>query len=73
MSRQPGTLDGVYTRANESTAWLDGAGVPSVGPHPHIVYGVGRDQGLTSTVTAAMLAAAAGTPSRSPTPAGADT
>jgi nucleoside-diphosphate-sugar epimerase len=63
MSGQPGTLYGVYKRANESTAWLYRAesGVPSVGLRPHIVYGVGRDQGLTSTVTAAMLAAAAGT------------
>ena len=64
MSAHPGTLYGVYKRANESTAHLYGAegGVASVGLRPHIVYGVGRDQGLTSTVTAAMLAAAAGGP-----------
>ena len=34
--------------------------MPSVGLRPHTVYGPGRDQGLTSAPTAAMLAAAAG-------------
>ena len=42
---------------------------PSVGLRPHTVYGVGRDQGLTSAPTTAMLAAAAGVPYRSPTAA----
>jgi UDP-glucuronate 4-epimerase len=58
----PGTLYGVYKRANEGTAalyWSDRE-VPSVGLRPHTVYGPGRDQGLTSSPTAAMLAAAAG-------------
>ena len=36
--------------------------MPSVGLRPHTVYGVGRDQGLTSAPTTAMLAAAAGVP-----------
>ena len=58
----PGTLYGVYKRANEGTAalyWSDRE-VASVGLRPHTVYGPGRDQGLTSSPTAAMLAAAAG-------------
>jgi len=64
MTGHPGTIYGVYKRANEGTAWVYGleSGVPSVGLRPHIVYGVGRDQGLTSTATTAMLAAAAGLP-----------
>ncbi|HTU96975.1 MAG TPA: NAD(P)-dependent oxidoreductase [Solirubrobacteraceae bacterium] len=60
----PATLYGVYKRANEGTAavyWSD-RGVASVGLRPHTVYGPGRDQGLTSSPTAAMLAAAAGRP-----------
>ena len=58
------TLYGVYKRANEGTAeiyWQD-RGVASIGLRPHTVYGVGRDQGLTSQPTAAMLAAARGEP-----------
>jgi nucleoside-diphosphate-sugar epimerase len=58
----PGTLYGVYKRANEATAamyWQD-RGVMSVGLRPHTVYGLGRDQGLTSAPTQAMIAAAAG-------------
>jgi nucleoside-diphosphate-sugar epimerase len=64
MSGHPGTIYGVYKRANESTAWLyaEESGVASVGLRPHTVYGVGRDQGLTSAPTTAMLAAAAGVP-----------
>ena len=60
----PGTLYGVYKRANEGAAalyWSD-RGLASVGLRPHTVYGPGRDQGLTSSPTAAMLAAAAGRP-----------
>ena len=59
----PGTIYGVYKRANEGTAlgfYLAESGVPSIGLRPHTVYGVGRDQGLTSAPTTAMLAAAAG-------------
>ncbi len=64
MSGYPGTIYGVYKRANEGTAWvyLAESGVASVGLRPHTVYGVGRDQGLTSAPTTAMLAAAAGVP-----------
>ena len=55
---------GVYKRANEGTAsiyWQDD-GVSSIGLRPYTIYGPGRDQGLTSTPTKAMLAAAAGIP-----------
>jgi UDP-glucuronate 4-epimerase len=58
----PATLYGVYKLANEGTArlyWTDG-GVPSVGIRPYVVYGPGRDQGMTSGPTLAMAAAAAG-------------
>jgi len=68
MSGQPGTLYGVYKRANEGTAhvyWAD-HGVGSVGLRPHTVFGPGRDQGLTSAPTTAMLAAAAGRAYRIP-------
>lgn len=57
----PHTHYGVYKRANEGTAhvyWVDD-GIPSVGLRPYVVYGVARDQGLSSTPTTAMLAAAA--------------
>jgi nucleoside-diphosphate-sugar epimerase len=62
----PGTLYGVFKRANEGAAavyWRD-RDVASVGLRPHTVYGPGRDQGLTSSPTSAMLAAAAGRPYR---------
>lgn len=64
----PGTLYGVYKRANEAAAavyWRDRE-LASVGLRPHTVYGPGRDQGLTSAPTSAMLAAAAGAPFRIP-------
>jgi nucleoside-diphosphate-sugar epimerase len=62
----PGTLYGVYKRANESTAvrYFEDYGVSSIGLRPHTVYGPGRDQGLTSAPTVAMVAAAAGKPYR---------
>jgi nucleoside-diphosphate-sugar epimerase len=60
----PGSLYGVYKQANEGTARLfwETWQVPSVGLRPYIVYGVGRDQGMTSDPTKAMLAVAAGRP-----------
>lgn len=64
MVGAPSTLYGVFKRANEGTAtvyWHDRQ-VASVGLRPHTVFGPGRDQGLTSAPTAAMLAAAAGKP-----------
>ena len=60
----PTTHYGVYKRANEGTAqiyWQDN-GVPSVGLRPLTVYGVGRDQGMTSGPTSAMKAAVLGRP-----------
>ncbi len=58
----PSTLYDVYKAADEGIArlyWQDWS-VPSIGLRPHTVYGLGRDQGLTSAPTKAMLAAAAG-------------
>jgi UDP-glucuronate 4-epimerase len=64
MHGHPSTLYGVFKRANEATAAVYHAenGISSIGLRPHTVYGVGRDQGLTSAPTTAMLAAAAGVP-----------
>lgn len=60
----PETLYGVYKQANEHTAriyWQDW-GVGSVGLRPYIVYGVARDQGMTSDIAKAILATAAEQP-----------
>lgn len=60
----PHTLYGVYKVACEGIAhvyWQD-HGIASVGLRPYVVYGAGRDQGLTSDPTKAVLAAAAGVP-----------
>lgn len=60
----PNTLYGVYKQANEGTArvyWQDD-GVSSIGLRPYVIYGIGRDQGMTSTPTKAMFAAAVGQP-----------
>jgi UDP-glucuronate 4-epimerase len=57
---------GVYKQANEGNAriyWLD-TGLSSVGVRPMTVYGVGRDQGMTSGPTKAMVAAVLGVPYR---------
>lgn len=61
---RPETLYGVYKMADENVArlfWQDWR-VASIGLRPYIVFGVGRDQGLTSDIAKAMLAAAAGRP-----------
>lgn len=58
----PSTLYGAYKAADEAIAqiyWRDWS-IPSVGLRPHTVYGLGRDQGLTSAPTKAILAVAAG-------------
>lgn len=58
----PLTHYGVYKQANEGTArifWHD-EGIASIGLRPYTLYGPGRDQGMTSAPTAAMLAAAQG-------------
>jgi nucleoside-diphosphate-sugar epimerase len=60
----PVTLYGVTKEANEGWAaiyWQDYS-VPSVGLRPFFVYGPGRDQGVSSTPTKAMAAAAVGRP-----------
>jgi len=56
------TLYGAYKYCNEETAkvYSQDWGVHSIGLRPGVVYGVGRDQGLTSKTTVAILAAAAG-------------
>ena len=63
-NRNPRTLYGVFKIANEGTAavyWVD-EGVASVGIRPYVVFGPGRDQGITSGPTLAMEAAACGEP-----------
>lgn len=60
----PTTHYGVYKLANEGTARiyaLEG-GVASIGVRPMTVYGVGRDQGMTSSPTVAIAAAVLGVP-----------
>ncbi len=55
---------GAYKVANEQNAgvyWRND-GIASIGLRPHSVYGPGRDQGVTSKPTIAMIAAAAGRP-----------
>ncbi|MGL4649419.1 MAG: NAD-dependent epimerase/dehydratase family protein, partial [Caldilineaceae bacterium] len=61
---RPRTHYGVYKLANEGTAriYFQDQGLSSIGLRPHTVYGPGRDQGITSDPTKAMLAAAAGAP-----------
>jgi UDP-glucuronate 4-epimerase len=58
----PGTLYGVSKLADEGIARVYRAesGVSSVGLRPYVVYGPGRDQGMTAGPTIAMLAAVRG-------------
>lgn len=60
----PATLYGVSKLADEATARVYAAdrGLPSIGLRPYVVYGPGRDQGMTSGPTTAMLAAVRGEP-----------
>lgn len=61
---RPRTHYGVYKQANEGTArlyWLND-GLSSIGLRPYVVYGPGRDQGMTAGPSQAMLAAALGQP-----------
>ena len=60
--KAPRTLYGAYKVCNEQTAQIyhNDNGVSSTALRPYTVYGVGRDQGLTSEPTKAMLAAAKG-------------
>ena len=61
---KPRTLYGAYKVANEQTAGVYAAdwGLGSVGLRPAVVYGVGRDQGMTADFAKAVLAAVAGRP-----------
>ena len=62
--RLPDTIYGIYKVADEEIArvyWQDWQ-VSSVGLRPAVVYGVGRDQGLTSDISKAIMAAAIGKP-----------
>ncbi|MEP6892514.1 MAG: NAD(P)-dependent oxidoreductase, partial [Gaiellaceae bacterium] len=59
---RPSTHYGVFKLANEGNAriaWAEG-GVASISIRPYVVYGLGRDQGLTSGPTLAMEAAVQG-------------
>jgi nucleoside-diphosphate-sugar epimerase len=60
----PATLYGVSKLADEGMARIYAAdnGLPSIGMRPFIVYGPGRDQGMTAGPTEAMRAAARGEP-----------
>jgi nucleoside-diphosphate-sugar epimerase len=58
----PGSFYGVHKQACEGLArifWTE-EGVPSIGIRPFVVYGPGRDAGLTASPTLAMAAAARG-------------
>lgn len=58
----PTTLYGSYKQDNENCAriFFTDSGVESVGIRPYVIYGVGRDRGMTSQPTKAMLAAVLG-------------
>ena len=62
VASDPATHYGVYKRANEGNArvFFETEGISSVGLRPLTVYGVGRDQGLTSGPTKAIQAAVLG-------------
>jgi nucleoside-diphosphate-sugar epimerase len=61
-SGHPDTHYGVFKVANEGTARVFALenSLSSIGLRPSVVYGAGRDSGLTSATTAAMRAAAQG-------------
>ncbi len=60
----PGTHYGVFKQANEGSArvYFMADGISSVGLRPWAVYGVGRDQGITSGPTKAIKASLVGRP-----------
>jgi len=63
-SKYLATLYGAYKLCDENLAkvYYQDWNVPSICIRPGIVYGVGRDQGMTSKTTVATLAVAANTP-----------
>ena len=60
----PGTHYGIFKQCNEGNAriYFQDHGISSVGLRPWAVYGVGRDQGLTSGPTKAIKASVVGRP-----------
>jgi nucleoside-diphosphate-sugar epimerase len=60
----PGTHYGVFKQCNEGNAriYFQNDGISSVGIRPWAVYGVGRDQGISSGPTKAIKAAVVGRP-----------
>jgi nucleoside-diphosphate-sugar epimerase len=60
----PGTHYGVFKQCNEGNArvYFQNDGISSVGIRPWAVYGVGRDQGITSGPTKAIKATIVGRP-----------
>lgn len=58
------TLYGAYKYCDEmiGKVYFQDWQVPSIGIRPGVVYGIGRDQGMTSKTTVAILAAASGKP-----------
>ncbi|HKS97725.1 MAG TPA: NAD(P)-dependent oxidoreductase [Terriglobia bacterium] len=61
---RPGTHYGVFKQTNEGNArvYFASDGIASVGLRPWAVYGVGRDQGITSGPTKAIKACVVGRP-----------
>lgn len=62
------TLYGAYKQANENTAYVYNSDwkIPSIGIRPNIVYGLTRDQGISSINTAAIHASAIDKPFKIP-------
>ncbi len=62
--QNPRTLYGAYKVCNEQTAqvYYEDYGISSTCFRPYTVYGVGRDQGMTSEPTHALVAAVKGQP-----------
>jgi UDP-glucuronate 4-epimerase len=61
---KPQTHYGFFKQANEGNArvYWEEQGISSIGLRPFVIYGPGRDQGMTSTPTKAMIAASLGRP-----------
>lgn len=71
---QPGTHYGVFKQCNEGNArvYFASDGISSMGLRPWAVYGVGRDQGITSGPTKAIKATVVGRPYTIPFTGGLD-
>ena len=66
--KKPRTLYGAYKVCNEGTAlvYYEENGITSTALRPYTVYGVGRNQGMTSEPTKALVAVAKGQPYQIP-------